>query len=120
MAFDLTPATRAEMMIDRLTLPDGTTVKFIKNNGSGWVTILELDGNDDWSVTEIENLYINLDFVRLLVIDFTGFEDILAQTEAIFLRGRKYKIERTHSPISYPLVWSFKLEPLDDWTKVAP
>jgi hypothetical protein len=115
MALDLTPVTIAELRIDRLELADNATVEFLQNDGTGEVVLKTLTQADNWSMTGIENLYINVDFVRFLVLEFTSFEDLLAKTTAIRFEGIRFKLERTHRPIGVNRVWSFKLEPLDDW-----
>lgn len=115
MALDLSPITRAEMFIERLELADDVTLKFIQNNGSGWATLRTFTKQDDWSITAIENLYINVDFLRLSILEFPGFEEMLQETEAVFFEGIAYRFERMHRPIGLNRVWTFKLEPLDDW-----
>lgn len=120
MALDLRPITRVEMFIERLELPADTTVKFIYNDGEdGWKTWHTLTKRDDWSMVDIENLYINVDFLRFSILEFPGFEQILAKTEAIFFEGVAYKFERQHKPIGINRVWTFKLEPLEDYPTIT-
>jgi hypothetical protein len=117
MALDLTAVVKAEMRIERLELPDNSELKFIKakTSGNGYDVVHTFTQEDDWSIVGIENLYINVDFVRLSILDFTGFEDLYAQTEYAFFEGIKYKMERSHRPLGVTRVWTFKLEPIDDF-----
>jgi hypothetical protein len=119
MSINLTPITKAEMMIDRLELFPNSVVKFLRSDTSGYILVHTLTQTDNWSMTSIENIYINVDFLRLLVLDFTGFEAILAQTEAIGFEGIAYKLERSHRPIGLNRVWSFKLEPLSEFGTIT-
>jgi hypothetical protein len=120
MALDLSNVTRAEMKIDRLELADDVTVGFVKTTGSGYSIIHTLTQADDWSLTGIANLYINVSFVRFLVMDFTGFEDILAQSEMIYFENILYRFERKHRPIGVTRVWEFKLEPISEFPITIP
>lgn len=107
---NLTPITKVDMMIDRLELGRNAHVDFIKSDGTGETTLLTLNQRNHWSLTGIANLYINVDFVRFLVLDFPGFEDIIAQTEVIRFEGRLYKLVRQYVPLGLNRVWQFKLE----------
>lgn len=117
---NLSPVTRAEMKMDRLELADDVTVQFVKHNGSAYEVIHTLTQDDDWSITGVSNLYINVDFVRFLVMDFSGFEDILAQTEAIYFEGILYRLDRKQRGIGVNKVWSFKLEPISEFPVTIP
>jgi hypothetical protein len=116
MALDLTPIARVELRLDRLTLPDDATLEFLRSDTSGYVVLKTLTQQDDWSVTGVENLYINIDFVRLTVLEFAGFEEIWAKTEAFRFDGIIYKAYRAHRPVGLPREWTFKLEPIEDFS----
>lgn len=96
-------------------MPDEVTVKFVKAAGTGWTVFHTFTKSDDWSMVAIENLYINVDFLRFSVLEFDGWEDILSQTEGIYFEGIVYRIERQHRPIGLNRVWTFKLEPIEDY-----
>jgi hypothetical protein len=119
MALDLRAVVQAEMRIERLELADDVTLKFVKNDGAGYSVVKTFTQTDDWSLTAIENLYINIDFVRLSILDFTGFEDLLAQTGYVYFEGILYKLERMHRPVGVTRVWTFKLEPVEDYSHVT-
>lgn len=112
---DLTPISKAEMLIERLELGADAQVQFVKQGSSGYQVIHTMTQRDNWSITGIENLYINISFVRFSVLDFDGFEDILAQSEAIYFEDILYKLERKHRPIGLNRVWTFKLETLSEF-----
>ena len=114
---DLRPVTKAEMLIERLEFPSDTVVKFVKakSDGTGLELVHTLDMDDDWSIVSIENLYINVDFLRFSVMEFTGWEDILAQSEYVAFEGILYQMYRLHRPIGINRVWGFKLEPTSDF-----
>jgi hypothetical protein len=120
MALNLNAVLRAEMRIERLELDDDAEIQFVKSDGTGYTVVHTLTQSDDWSITAIENLYINVDFVRFSVLDFAGFEDILAQSEAIYFEGIVYRLERQHRPIGVNRVWTFKLEPIVDYPVTIP
>jgi hypothetical protein len=108
------------MMIERLELDPDTTVKFVENDPEvGYKVFHTLTMQDHWSMVAIENLYINVDFMRFSVLEFTGFEDILAKTENIMFEGILYRIERQHRPIGLNRVWTFKLEPLSEYQTIT-
>jgi hypothetical protein len=113
MSMDLRAVTRAEMQMDRLELPDDATVQFIYHNGTAWIVLKTLTQADDWSITDIANLYINVGFKRFLLMDFSGIENILAQSEAVFFDGIHYRFEREYRGSGINRIWEFKLEPLD-------
>jgi hypothetical protein len=53
-------------------------------------------------------------------MDFTGFEDILAQSEMIYFENILYRFERKHRPIGVTRVWEFKLEPISEFPITIP
>lgn len=112
---NLTPVTKAEMKVDRLELGKNATVKFVSHNGTAYVTELTLTQKNHWSITSVANLYINVDFFRLLVWDAPGYEDIFKRSEYAYYEGVLYKFERQHRPNGLNRVWDFKLEPLADY-----
>lgn len=111
---DETPIVKAEMYIARLGLGFDATVSFVNtdSDGGGYNIVHTLDQTDDWDITAINNLYINVDFQRFRVIEFDGFEDILDESEFVYYEQILYKMERTHRPIGLTRVWEFKLEPV--------
>jgi len=121
MAMDLSAVTQAEMLIERLTQPDNVSIDFIQIDPEtgNRVTLLSLtkSSGHHWDLTEVNNIYVNVEFLRLRVKDFAGFSDTLAATEFLRYQGFDYRIRRQTPPFGTDRNWLFRLERTSDFER---
>lgn len=115
MAIDLSAATAAEMLINRLSLTDDAQLLFEESNvDTGWITKLTLTQEHDWDSVEHLNPQNKQDFLTIRVLDFTGFAALLKQSSAVQLEGYRYKIEKRFAPKGVTRVWTLRCELLGE------
>jgi rRNA maturation protein Rpf1 len=121
MSIDLSQVVAAEMMINRLTLVDGTVLKFMEKDpnattaGSEYIVRLTLDANADWDSQDVANIQNGDDFLVVRVLDYAGFQALADKCDTIEFESSKYTIKKRFKPKTATRVWTFKCLPQDDF-----
>jgi hypothetical protein len=112
MSIDLTPATAAEMTVNRLLLADDAEVVFEDADADlGYVEKFSLGSESgDWDAQQIINTQNNQEYLIVRVLDYEGFEDLLNTVNTIKFEGYHYKIDRTYVPHGATRLWTFRCE----------
>lgn len=116
MSIDRSPEVRAEMLIQRLELADGASLKFeyMDETTNLRVTALTLSDSDDWDAVNVDNLFMAKDFTRVRFLDFVGAKTIVKKTETILFDGHRWKIDRVDPPFGSTRLWTLRLNRLED------
>lgn len=108
MSLDLSQVAAAEMLVARLSLPDGTTLalqSLDETNASGYKTELELDDTRDWDVT-YEFSESDGQKAAVRIIDDTDIAPAILKSSEVLIEGSRYRIGPVDKPRGATRIWT--------------